>query len=157
MTEVFAKESVLQNTSTDVVYSYSFSILISCQFGARLARVFYIFPDTGARKLFCILLVICVSFNYLFLPQVFLAASFLELLEQSLAIIFSYKRPLVVNRKAADLVALRRLRKMADGSRRGAELLEQVAERLFCFCWSHACWCLIIHEPGLGCKAGWRN
>lgn len=67
-------------------------------------------------------------------PQVFFSASFLELLEQSLAIIFSYKRPLVVNRKAADLVAMRRLRKMADGSRRGAELLEQDAKSLFCFC-----------------------
>lgn len=91
----------------------------------------------------------------LFLPELFLSASFLELLEQSLAIILAHQRPLVVNRKAADLVALRRLRKMADGSRRGAELLEQVAESLFCFCWSHACWCLIIHEPGLGCKTGW--
>jgi len=70
----------------------------------------------------------------LFLPELFLSASFLELLEQSLAIIFSYERPLIVNRKAADLVALGWLRKMADGSRRGAELLEQVAESLFCFC-----------------------
>jgi hypothetical protein len=51
-------------------------------------------------------------------PQVFFSASFLELLEQSLAIILAHQRPLVVNRKAADLVALRRLRKMADGSRR---------------------------------------
>ena len=108
MTEVFAKESVLQNTSTDVVYSYSFSILISCQFYADLARLFYIFPNIGARKLFCILLVICVSFNNLFLPKPFFPASFLELLEQSLAVILAHQRPLVVNRKAADLAALRR-------------------------------------------------
>ena len=67
-------------------------------------------------------------------PQVFFPASFLELLEQSLAVVLAHKRPLVVNRKAADLVTLRRLREMADGSRRGAELFEQVAERLFCFC-----------------------
>ena len=70
-------------------------------------------------------------------PQVFFSASFLELLEQSLAIIFSYERPLVVNRKAADLVLLRRFWKVTDCPCRRSEFLKQGTKLVLCFWWSH--------------------
>lgn len=75
-----------------------------------------------------------LAHTLLSLPHVFLPASFLERLELFLAKAFPDECFLVENRKAADLLELGRLRKMADGSRRGAEFLEQVAESLFCFC-----------------------
>ena len=51
-------------------------------------------------------------------PELFLSASFLELLNQLFAVVFAHERPLVINREPADLLALWGLRKMADGSRR---------------------------------------
>ena len=54
----------------------------------------------------------------LFLPEAFFLGRFLELLNQLLAVVFTHQRPLVINREPADLLALRGLRKMADGSRR---------------------------------------
>ena len=57
--------------------------------------------------------------------------------EQLLAEVLAHESAPVEDREAAYLAALGRFGEMADGSRRGTELLEQGAERFLCFCRGH--------------------